>query len=54
MVALLNLSLTGTETERALALAQWPHTDAERVQFHDPYLTAVGANLSPLTSQRLP
>jgi hypothetical protein len=50
MVALLNLSLTGTETERALAMAQWPHTDAERVQFHDPYLTAVGANLSPLSA----
>ena len=50
MAALLNLSLTGADTERALALARWPHTDPERVRFHDPYLTVVGANLSPLSS----
>jgi hypothetical protein len=50
IAALLNLSLTGADTERALALSRWPHTDTERVRFHDLYLTAVGANPSPLSA----
>jgi hypothetical protein len=38
ILLLLNLSLTRPDLERAVALARWPHTDAERVRFHDRYL----------------
>src|SRR5919204_2988867 len=35
----INLTVTHADIERALALSRWPHTDTERVRFHDPYLT---------------
>ena len=35
---LLNLSLSASDLERAAAMARWPHSDAERVRFHDRYL----------------
>ena len=38
MLALLvNLSVSRADINRALALARWPHTAAERTRFHDPY-----------------
>jgi len=45
----LNLSLSRSDMKRALALARWPHTDTERVRFHDQYLTVVDTHLSPLS-----
>jgi hypothetical protein len=38
LVALL-VSLARPDIERALSFARWPHTDAERAQFHARYLT---------------
>jgi hypothetical protein len=37
----LNLRLTPVDMQRALSLARWPTTDAERSRFHDRYLIAV-------------
>jgi hypothetical protein len=37
----LNLRLTPVDMQRALSLARWPATDAERSRFHDRYLIAV-------------
>jgi hypothetical protein len=34
----LNLAPTRTDIERALSLARWTHTDAERAQFHSRYV----------------
>jgi hypothetical protein len=33
----LTLKLTPADMQRALTLARWPTTDAERSRFHDPY-----------------
>ena len=35
------LSLTRVDMERAAALARWPHSDADRTQFHKRYIFAV-------------
>jgi len=45
--------LTRTDLERAVALARFPHTDAERTQFHDRYLTVVGRASGPVTTTPL-
>ncbi len=37
LMLLLSLSLSRADVERAVSLARWPHTDAERAHFHDPY-----------------
>jgi hypothetical protein len=37
----LNLRLTPVDMQRALTLARWPATDAERSRFHDRYMFAV-------------
>ena len=38
LIALLvNLLVSRADINRALALARWPHTAAERTRFHDPY-----------------
>jgi hypothetical protein len=42
-------SLSYVDLERAVALARWPHSDAERVRFHDRYLTIVHSDLSPVS-----
>ena len=47
---LLNLSVTRADLERAVAFARWPHTDAERVRFHDRYLTVIGGVQGPVTT----
>ena len=39
LAAALIISLGRPEIERALDLARWPHTDAERAQFHARYFT---------------
>jgi len=36
-IAALNLKLTPADMQRALTLARWPTTDAERSRFHDRY-----------------
>ena len=38
---------------RALALARWPHTDAERVRFHDQYLFLIESSPSPASAPRV-
>ncbi len=38
VAAAINLSVSRADLQRAAALAAWPHTDAERVRFHDGYL----------------
>ena len=38
---------------RALALARWPHTDAERVRFHDQYLFLIESGPGPGVMPRL-
>jgi hypothetical protein len=48
LALLLNLSVTRPDIERALALARWPHTDAERARFHERYLTVVGSSSGPV------
>ena len=35
------LELKQADIERALALARWPHSDAERARFHERYFLAV-------------
>lgn len=40
--------LTALEINRALALARWPHSDAERARFHGQYVFAV--NTPPIES----
>ncbi len=46
---LVNLSPSRGDLERAAALARWPHTDAERVAFHDAYLFLTVDPQAPLT-----
>ena len=41
--------LTRTDLERAVALARFPHTDAERTKFHDRYLTVVSRASGPVS-----
>ena len=48
VLLLLNLSVARADLERAVALARWPHTDAERARFHDPYLIPVGRAAGPV------
>jgi hypothetical protein len=45
---LLNVAVTRPGLERALALARWPHSDGERISFHDRYLTAFNASSETL------
>ena len=37
----LNVSVTRADMERALALARWPRTDADRARFHSRYIIPV-------------
>jgi hypothetical protein len=50
LALLLNLSVTRPDLDRALALARWPHTDAERARFHDRYLVPVGSAQGPVAT----
>jgi hypothetical protein len=45
----MDTSLSSVDLDRAVALARWPHSDAERVRFHDRYLTIVHPDLSPVS-----
>ena len=40
-VAALRLTLSHVDVERAISLARWPHTDAERAAFHSRYIADV-------------
>jgi hypothetical protein len=42
----INLTVSRADMERALELARWPHTAAERVRFHDQYLVIVDSSAS--------
>ncbi len=53
-VRALNVSLSRADMTRALELARWPHTDAERIRFHDRYLTLIDTRVSPLTVTSAP
>ncbi|MBI2834833.1 MAG: hypothetical protein HYX76_10460 [Acidobacteria bacterium] len=37
----INLALSRSDLERAVALARWPHSDSDRARFHAPYIVAV-------------
>jgi hypothetical protein len=52
-VRALSVRLSRSDLERAIALARWPHTDLERVRFHDRYLTVVDGHLTPLSTTPL-
>jgi hypothetical protein len=39
----INLALTRSDLERAVALARWPHSDADRARFHQRYIVRVDA-----------
>jgi hypothetical protein len=41
--AALNLRLTPADLQRALTLARWPTTDADRLRFHEQYTVAVNS-----------
>jgi len=47
----LTTTLSHADLERAVALGRWPHSDVERVRFHDRYLTPVHPDLSPLSPE---
>src|SRR5712691_5525749 len=40
-IGAVNIQLTTQDIQRATELARWPHTDAERAQFHKRYTVAV-------------
>ena len=42
-VGAINLALTRSDLERAVALARWPHSDADRARFHQRYIVRVDA-----------
>jgi hypothetical protein len=50
LALLLPSPITRADLERAVALARFPHSDAERAQFHDRYLTVVGRAAGPVTT----
>src|SRR5215831_3055587 len=50
LALLLPSPITRVDLERAVALARFPHSDAERTQFHDRYLTVVGRTSGPATT----
>lgn len=41
----IDVQLTSEDIQRATELARWPHTDAERAQFHKRYMIAVKSPL---------
>ncbi len=47
---LLNLAVTRAELERAVALARWPHSNAERAAFHDRYLIPLASAAGPVVT----
>src|SRR5215472_17948523 len=53
LALLLQSPLTRANLERAVALARFPHTDAERTNFHDRYLTVVARASGPATTTPL-
>ena len=50
LALLLQLPLARPDLERAVALARFPHSDTERTQFHDRYLTALRRVSGPVTT----
>jgi hypothetical protein len=50
LALLLNLSVTRADLDRAVQLARWPHTDAERAHFHDRYLFPLGSVPGPVAT----
>ena len=50
LALLLASPITRADLERAVALARFPHSDAERTRFHDRYLTVVGHASAPVTT----
>ena len=42
-IGAVNIQLTTQDLQRATELARWPHTDAERAQFHKRYTIAINS-----------
>ena len=46
-IGAVTIQLTTQDLQRATELARWPHTDAERAQFHKRYTIVINGPLWP-------